>query len=190
MVNQCREHFCRTVIISVLCWVVHAEGDGYAVEKLIGLHSARVMSQSLPWIAQEAGIFKKYDLDFPLVYATASSAVTAAMLSGGGELALTGGEGIIRTFVQGINDFVFIGGVKNVLTHSILAKPEIKKPEEELAQLVRGTELFSRGRKSGSAGSGATPITLPFRHFVKRGWIPPEMSPSSKQAAPPKHSRR
>jgi ABC-type nitrate/sulfonate/bicarbonate transport system substrate-binding protein len=160
MVNQCREHFCRTVIISVLCWVVHAEGDGYAVEKLIGLHSARVMSQSLPWIAQDAGIFKKYDLDFPLVYATASSAVTAAMLSGGGELALTGGEGIIRTFVQGINDFVFIGGVKNVLTHSILAKPEIKKPED------------LKGKKVGLGRIGGNPHYFAIQALRQKGLDP------------------
>ena len=35
-----------------------------AADRLIGLHSAQVMSQSMPWIAQEAGLFKKYDLEF------------------------------------------------------------------------------------------------------------------------------
>ncbi|MGH7871029.1 MAG: hypothetical protein ACREQO_02290, partial [Candidatus Binatia bacterium] len=29
-----------------------------AADKLIGIHSARVLSQSLPWIAREAGLFK------------------------------------------------------------------------------------------------------------------------------------
>ena len=33
-------------------------------DRLTGLHSAQVMSQSMPWIAQEAGLFKKHDLDF------------------------------------------------------------------------------------------------------------------------------
>ena len=36
----------------------------YAADRLVGLHSAQVMSQSMPWIAQEAGLFKKYDLRF------------------------------------------------------------------------------------------------------------------------------
>ncbi len=101
-----------------------------AADKLIGIHSARVLSQSMPWIAQEAGLFRKYNLDFNLVYIASSPAVTAAMLGGDAEIALTGGEGMIRAFVQGATDFVFIGGVKNILTHSILAKPEIKKPED------------------------------------------------------------
>ena len=63
----------------------------FAADRLVGLHSAQVMSQSMPWIAQEAGLFKKYDLDFRLV---------------------------------------FIGGIKNILTHSVLGKPDIKRPED------------------------------------------------------------
>lgn len=30
-----------------------------AADRLIGLHSAQVMSQSMPWIAQETGIFSQ-----------------------------------------------------------------------------------------------------------------------------------
>jgi hypothetical protein len=30
-----------------------------APDKLVGVHSARVMSQSFPWVAQEAGLFTK-----------------------------------------------------------------------------------------------------------------------------------
>lgn len=100
-----------------------------AADRLIGIQSARVISQSVPWIAQEAGLFQKYNLDFQLVYIASSGITAAAMLGGSGEIALTG-LGIIRAYVQGASDLVFIGGVKNILTHSILAGPEIKRPEE------------------------------------------------------------
>jgi len=100
-----------------------------AADKLIGIQSARVMSQSLPWIAQEAGLFQKYNLDFELVYIASSGIVAAAMLGGSGDLAFTG-LGIVRAYVQGASDLVFVGGVKNILTHSILAGPEIKRPED------------------------------------------------------------
>jgi ABC-type nitrate/sulfonate/bicarbonate transport system substrate-binding protein len=30
-----------------------------APDHMVGIHSSRVMSQSLPWMAQEAGLFKK-----------------------------------------------------------------------------------------------------------------------------------
>ncbi|HEV8641665.1 MAG TPA: hypothetical protein VGV13_11260 [Methylomirabilota bacterium] len=31
-----------------------------AAERLVGIHGARTLSQSTPWIAQEAGLFSKY----------------------------------------------------------------------------------------------------------------------------------
>jgi len=101
-----------------------------AAEKLIGIHSARVMSQSMPWIAQEAGLFKKHDLDFQLVFIASSGMVTAAMLGGDAHISLTGGVGNVRAFVQGAADLVFIGGVKNVMTQSIVAGGTIKRPED------------------------------------------------------------
>lgn len=99
-----------------------------AADKFIGIHSSRVLSQSLPWIAREAGLFKKYNLDFALVFIASSPSVTAAMLSGDAEISLGGGEGPVRAYVQGATDFVFVGGFKNILTHRILARSDIKRP--------------------------------------------------------------
>jgi ABC-type nitrate/sulfonate/bicarbonate transport system substrate-binding protein len=67
-----------------------------AADKLIGIHSARVLSQSMPWVATEAGLFKKHNLDFDLVFIASSPSVTAAMLGGDAEISLGGGEGPIR----------------------------------------------------------------------------------------------
>jgi len=99
-------------------------------DKLIGIHSARVMSQSLPWVAEEAGLFKKYNLDFHLVFISSSSIVTAALLGGDAEMTLTGGIGNVRAYLQGSTDVVFVGGVKNVMTHSIVGGGNIKRPED------------------------------------------------------------
>ncbi len=155
----------RQLILGLSCSIVllcawPAARTAPAAEKLVGIHSARVMSQSLPWIAQEAGLFKKYNLDFPLVYIASSPAVTAAMLGGDAEIALTGGEGMIRAYVQGATDFVFIGGVKNVLTHSILAKREIKKPED------------LKGRKIGINRIGSNPHYLAVQALRQKGLDP------------------
>lgn len=107
-----------------------APATSLAADKLIGIHSARVMSQSMPWIAQEAGLFAKYNLDFHLVYIASSGMVTAAMLGGDADISLTGGVGNVRAYVQGATDLVFIGGVKNVMTQSIVAGGVIKRPED------------------------------------------------------------
>ena len=94
------------------------------------------MSQAMPWICEEAGLFRKYDLDFQLVYISSAPIVTAAILGGDAQVAISGGEAIIRAYAQGATDLVFIGSAKNTLTHSILAKPEIKRPED-----LRGKKL-------------------------------------------------
>jgi ABC-type nitrate/sulfonate/bicarbonate transport system substrate-binding protein len=112
-------------------------------DTLLGIHSARVMSQSMPWIAEEAGLFKKNDLDFPLVYIGSSPLATAAMLGGDGELLMDGGLGIVRAYVQGNTELVCIGGQKNILTQSILAKPAIKKLEDLRAKKVGVTRIGS-----------------------------------------------
>ena len=112
--------------VTCLCFV----DDSSAADKLIGLHSAPAVSQALPWIARDAGLFKKYNLDFDLVYIQAAAAAAAAMIGGDAEIALTGGIGIVRAYLQGVQDFVFIGANKNILTHSIVARQEIKRPQD------------------------------------------------------------
>jgi ABC-type nitrate/sulfonate/bicarbonate transport system substrate-binding protein len=131
---------------SLLVWLVLLTMPAGALpaDRLLGVHSARVMSQSMPWIAEEAGLFRKYDLEFPLVYIGSSPLATAAMLGGDGELLIDGGLGPVRAFVQGTTELVCIGGQKNILTQSILAKAPIKKLED------------LRGKKVGVTRIGAT----------------------------------
>ena len=52
-----------------------------AADKLNFIYTARVMSQGYPWIAQEAGLFKKYDLDVPVIFVTAGAPAMATILS-------------------------------------------------------------------------------------------------------------
>jgi len=125
-----RRSFFRMIAVLILAAVCRPSAPAPAAERLVGIYSARGMSQSLPWIAQEAGLFKKYNLDFQLVFVASSAFVTAAMLGGDAEISLLGGIGIVRAFVQGATDLAFIAGVKNVMTQSIIARPEIKRVED------------------------------------------------------------
>ncbi len=116
-----------------------------AADRINFLYTARVMSQAYPWIAQEAGLFKKYDLDVPLVFVTPGAPSAAAILSGDSEVAQIGAATITRPYVLGNKDLVFIGGIKSLLTHSIIAKPDIKTP----AQL--------KGKRIGVSRIGSNP---------------------------------
>lgn len=150
----------RTLPILLFIALAVAAPAASAAEKLVGIHSARVLSQAVPWIAEEAGLFKKYGLDFQLVYIASSPSVTAAMLGGDAEVGLTGGEGNIRAYVQGATDFVFVGAVKNVLTHSILAGPAVKTPED------------LKGKKIGVNRIGSNPHYFTVQALRQKGLDP------------------
>jgi NitT/TauT family transport system substrate-binding protein len=102
----------------------------FAADKLNLIYTARVMSQAYPLMAQDLGLFKKYDLDVPVVFVTPGAPSVAAILSGDSEVAVIGAASITRPFVQGNKDPVLIGGIKSLLTHSIIAKTEITRPEQ------------------------------------------------------------
>jgi ABC-type nitrate/sulfonate/bicarbonate transport system substrate-binding protein len=120
----------RIMLLAAVFLAAIATRPALAAEKLVGLYSAQVMAQSMPWIAQEANLFPKYNLDFQLVFIAASPMATAAIVSDNAEVILTGGVGIVRAFVQGNTDLAFIAGVKNVMTQSMVAGPAIKRVED------------------------------------------------------------
>lgn len=101
-----------------------------AADRFVTINSSRVMSQSMPWIAQEAGLFKKYNIDHQLVFISSSSIVTAALLGGDSDMTLTGGIGNVIAYVRGSTDVVFIASVKNMMTQTIVAGGNIKRPED------------------------------------------------------------
>ena len=56
-------HVCLVLLV-LLILPVWAHG----ADKFTTIYSSRVMSQSLGWIAQEAGLFKKYNIEHNLVF--------------------------------------------------------------------------------------------------------------------------
>ncbi|MGH7817795.1 MAG: ABC transporter substrate-binding protein [Candidatus Binatia bacterium] len=127
-----------------------------AADRINFIYTARVMSQSYPFIAQEAGLFKKYALEVPLVFVTPGAPAVAAILSGDSEVAQISAGGISRPFAQGNKDPVFIGGIKSMLTHSVIAKTDIKRPEQ------------LKGKRIGVSRIGSNPhyfAVQALRHF-------------------------
>jgi NitT/TauT family transport system substrate-binding protein len=126
-----KEHLMPRGLILLLAlllfsWPVSAP----AADKFVTIHSSRVMSQSMPWMAQEAGLFKKYNIDHELVFIASSGIVTAALLGGDADMTVTGGIGNVIAYVRGSTDVAFIGGVKNTMTQTLVAGGNIKKPED------------------------------------------------------------
>jgi len=126
-------------IATSLCLSAHAAG----AEKIKAIYSSYSVSYSLPWIARDAGLFRKYNIDADLIYIPSSAIATAALLSGEGDVALSGGVGFVRAFAQGATDLVFIGSFKNYLTFAVMGKPDLQKPEALKGKRVGVTRLGS-----------------------------------------------
>ena len=102
--------------VALCCGLLWTGARSLAAERLVGLQSAPSIAMAVPWFAEEARLYPKYDLDFQLVYIASSGIVTAAMSSGNGSVAIVGGEGPIRAYLSGNTDFVFVGSVKHQTT--------------------------------------------------------------------------
>lgn len=133
----------KLAFIVLLFSLLLISSETLAADKLSALYSAQSVSYSLPWIAQDVGLFRKYNLDFELVYIPSSGVATAALLGGDVEIAMAGGVGTVRAFAQGAHDLAFIGGFKNALTHSIVAKSEMTKPEDLRGKKIGITRIGS-----------------------------------------------
>ena len=131
------------LIFVVIFMACVGSDDARSADRLVGIHSAIAVTQSLPAIAREAGLFRKNNLDFELVFIQSSGAATAAMLGGDAEVGILGAVGVLRAYLQGAQDFVFIGTIKNILTHSIVARPEIKRPQDLKGKRIGVTRLSS-----------------------------------------------
>ena len=156
--------FCSRGCLLFLLTLGFARDVALAIEKLTGFYSARTMSQSMPWIAEEAGLFRKYELDFQLVYISSAPMVTAALLGGDAQIAISGAEAIVRAHAQGATDLVLVASAKNTLTHSILAKPEIKKPED------------LKGKKLGVSRLGSNSHYFVIQALRKNGMEPTDVT--------------
>jgi NitT/TauT family transport system substrate-binding protein len=84
---------------------------------------------SLPWmIAQDAGLFRKNDLDVDLIFMGSSALILQSMLSGAVPVAGVTGPAVISSVTSG-GDVVTVANLAP-LTIALMVKPAIEKPED------------------------------------------------------------
>ena len=81
------------------------------------------------WVAQEAGLYKKNNLDVLLVSVQGSARGAQALLSGDADVAALGGEVVVLSALKGGNMKVFAGMV-DVFPSTIFAAKNITRPEQ------------------------------------------------------------
>jgi NitT/TauT family transport system substrate-binding protein len=94
------------------------------------------------WVAEEAGIFEKYNIQPHLILITSGSKMVQAMLGGDLPLAGAAGNAAVDAALAGA-DIVMIGALAKVPAFYIMALPEIKSIEDLRGKPVAVTRFGS-----------------------------------------------
>lgn len=99
------------------------------LEKLRVIYSAIGGSQASVWIPYEAGIFRKHGLDVELLYVGGGGRAAQVVQSGEVPIGIFTGGAVINSHLAG-GDLVVIGSSMNVMTFSVMTRPEIRRAED------------------------------------------------------------
>src|SRR6185295_11386333 len=99
------------------------------LEKLRLIYSAIGGSQASVWIPYETGIFRKHGLDVELLYVAGGGRAAPVVQSGEVPIGVFTGGSVISANLAG-GDLVVIASSMNVMTFVVMARPEIKRPED------------------------------------------------------------
>lgn len=94
------------------------------------------------WVAEEAGLFAKYNIQTDLVLITSASKMVQAMLGGDVPFAAAGGNAAVDASLSGA-DIVMVGALAKVPAFYIMALPEIKSIEDLRGKPVGVTRFGS-----------------------------------------------
>ena len=104
-------------------------GAQSTLERLRVTYSAIGGSQASVWIPYEAGIFRKHGLDVELLYVGGGGRAAQVVQSGEVPIGIFTGGAVINSHLAG-GDLVVIASSMNVMTFSVMARPEIRRAED------------------------------------------------------------
>ena len=94
------------------------------------------------WIADQAGLFKKYGLDVQPIYISAGSVIVPAILSGQVDIANMSSAPALTAWARGA-PLSAVGVTSNRLLHVIMTRSSIRKPEELKGKKIGGDRYGS-----------------------------------------------
>src|SRR6266496_712099 len=109
-------------------------------------YSAITVNQAIPWIAYEAGHFKKHGVDVELIHASSITALQA-LLANEVSIAQSVTDACVSSNLSGA-DTLFLGAILDKPLYSFIVNPKIKTPQD------------LKGKRVGVTRFGATPDAL------------------------------
>ena len=124
------------LVLTVMHW--SASVSAQLTKVAIG-YSGISADQLVIWVAKDAGIFAKNNIDAQTVYFSGGTTSVTAMISGDTPLIQASGPGIVSAGLAGAEPIYVVGGI-TTLDYWLMTQPEIKTPE----QLKGGTIAVAR----------------------------------------------
>jgi NitT/TauT family transport system substrate-binding protein len=154
MASRCRCFISVLVtVIPLICVPITAHSA-----KLYVVYASIGGTQSIGWIAKEAGLFAKHGLDVELLFTGGGRAITS-LLGGDTPIITVGGPSVIAARLAG-SDVIITAHVFDTILYSLMVTPEIRT----LADI--------KGKKLGASRFGsATDFAL--RYVLKQNGIDP-----------------
>lgn len=88
------------------------------------------------WLAKDAGYFAQEGLNVTPVHVRGAAPVVQGLLAGQSQIGMIGATLVATAAIQGNRDLVMIGGVTNVMSMAIAARPGIDAP-----QAIKGKKI-------------------------------------------------
>lgn len=139
-----RNHY-RTLfpLIAGMLYLLGASTVNAADRLRVGLSSVSPINGSI-WVAEEKGLFKKYGIEPEVILiGGASAAGVGSLIAGDVQFLIGGGGAVVNAAINGA-DAVMIGSVVNKGIQRVMARSELKSPED------------LRGKKVGVTRFGAS----------------------------------
>ena len=154
MASRCRCFMSVLVtVVPLICVPITAHSA-----KLYVVYASIGGTQSIGWIAKEAGLFSKHGLDVDLLFTGGGRAITS-LLGGDTPIITVGGPSVIAARLAG-SDVIITAHVFDTILYSLMVTPEIRT----LADI--------KGKKLGASRFGsATDFAL--RYVLKQNGIDP-----------------
>ncbi|HEY7163736.1 MAG TPA: ABC transporter substrate-binding protein [Candidatus Binatia bacterium] len=119
-----------TAILVATATVGWIRGEAAAAASKIVISFAGMNPRQAPlWIAQEQGLFARYGADTDVVFIRTGPIQVAAVSSGATQLAYAGSASVLAAAANGA-DLRAIASFTNRLSYTLIARPDIKKPED------------------------------------------------------------
>lgn len=126
-----KKGFFHSLALAFVLWLVCSSPAGaqMPLERLRLAYSAIGGSQASVWIPYEAGIFRKHGLDVELLYVGGGGRAAQVVQSGEVPIGIFTGGAVINSNLAG-GDLAVIASSMNVMTFSVMARPEIRRAED------------------------------------------------------------